>query len=71
MPNFLIIAPEPHELTETFQTVVRAKNKSHARKYIVWLHCLYNNGKPLPVKIYPTCEDEKEDAMEWNPNEYA
>lgn len=65
MPNFMIIAPEPKEPTASFQTVVRAKNATQAKRYIIWLHCLYNNCKALKVNVYPTCEDELHDATEY------
>lgn len=56
--NFKLIAPEPHEPSETFETVVRSRSLAEAKKYLRWLHNLYNNGKPLKIEGWPTNEDE-------------
>lgn len=65
MPNFKIISPEPSDLNLSFEKIIRAKNATQAKRFAIWLDCLYLNGKPLPVKVYPTCEDESYDATEY------
>ena len=58
--NFKIFFPEPHEPETISYLVVRANSANEAKKYLRWLHCLYNNGKPLKLTAIPTNEDEDE-----------
>lgn len=59
MPNFKIVSPEPNDITKTFETVVNATTAANAKKWLRWLYCLYNNGKPLRLQCWHTNEDAK------------